>query len=1239
MMEVQSYIVLLLAQVTVIGVVALSMSHLAGKSPASRHTIALTGLILILLSPLATWLLPLRWHALVSNPNPTQLVSDQRAFLQQEEVPLSNFESLSEVVDDSPAQPWLSSHNQVDSIAVEVPTVDVAAQRDVTSGDDVAIAAPSGTTTKPSNWIRTALFALLSIWCAGAIVCAARLLIRLRRFYSLVLPLNPLPQEALPAKVRQSLQKVLGTNELPVISTSSTVPSPVVIGVLSPIVVLPEAIINDLSEEELTSVLIHECAHVVRRDPWFHLAQQFAGIVWWFHPVVNKLNHVLSRSREEICDNYVLRHAEPAEFSRTLLKLAERSQAVRPALSLLGMFGNVWSLETRVQGLLAPQRSVFVKSDFRWTAVIVVVLSACCLMVGGRSAVLTMAPQSVSEQNNSGIQQQNTSKENTQAAETKPATQQGETIKVSLSGVYHLPESNDGVSAKVQVYHFRLEGPMLLGEMRTNDKGEFEFDELEVEKCYEYENVIVLATAPGFVSSALSFHCPNEENSFKLKLPMSNNPITISGTVTDEDGAPLVGANVFFGYPILGFQSDVTDSSGRFKIRDLPATLSEFLIDDLVPVRPPARRLIRSTGFSVMVQHPDYPNFRAEYTEPREVLDIQLPPPAVIEGRVFDLITGAPVPNVAVHAQGVADSYWVEVLTDVKGRFHLRLQHDHYNIWAVQKGRMPLAIKAIEAVPGVRSVGHEIRMVRGGFINGRVLSKDGKPITKGLVGHHGPARPATGAAVTSTKVNGDGTFRLQVAPGRNYVYFMSDQSANAYVEVGEEQEVDVELVVDDGSEQKFAMDPDRMLRSKLLADKYSKQPPMKFRIRRNTSTNRLLDKLEDMNQTNELRLSEPWAELLREIVEGGPKVVPELIEELDATDNQAMLRCLGFVLRAIGDKRAVPALIRAIPKTLQPGASDYGVSIENDDELLRFMQKYDLDEEDWGNDYGFGRPVREIFGALKSLTGQKFNEQQLYHIIRSGLPSQIYAKEKLFYKTASQWRDWWEQTGAAMVDEPKYKKVGLVPLPESKPAQLDFDVALKQVDGSAGNNLGPIRMTQEKCWGSFYDLDTGRYAALPKKWKQETLTDDDMKAILNWATDEGFDLMGDEYQDNDGNKTYALRTIGLQDWQLRDKYWKWTTSSFTVDSLKSEGSLVPDQWLLFRDRETRIVSPAKPASFLFITREGTPGLIYVGVPVTKKYERNPNSKITTILGDADPDLRSTGFSLGRRFGIGILLPK
>ena len=67
---------------------------------------------------------------------------------------------------------------------------------------------------------------------------------------------------------------------------------------------------------------------------------------------------------------------------------------------------------------------------------------------------------------------------------------------------------------------------------------------------------------------------------------------------------------------------------------------------------------------------------------------------------------------------------------------------------------------------------------------------------------------------------------------------------------------------------------------------------------------------------------------------------------------------IGVRLRAIGDPRAVPALIRAIPRTLLPCSSDYGLIVD-DKELTEFMQKHDLRQGKGGTYFDLGRPVRE----------------------------------------------------------------------------------------------------------------------------------------------------------------------------------------------------------------------------------------------------------------------------------------
>jgi len=68
---------------------------------------------------------------------------------------------------------------------------------------------------------------------------------------------------------------------------------------------------------------------------------------------------------------------------------------------------------------------------------------------------------------------------------------------------------------------------------------------------------------------------------------------------------------------------------------------------------------------------------------------------------------------------------------------------------------------------------------------------------------------------------------------------------------------------------------------------------------------------------------------IKELVDIGKPAVPALTAALDRTSRDTPMRLLGFTLRAIGDPRAVPALIRAFPKTLFPVGGTKPVVVEN----------------------------------------------------------------------------------------------------------------------------------------------------------------------------------------------------------------------------------------------------------------------------------------------------------------------
>src|SRR4029077_21018559 len=66
---------------------------------------------------------------------------------------------------------------------------------------------------------------------------------------------------------------------------STAVPMPVAVGFRRPAVVLPETLLAGLTAAELDHVLLHELAHVARRDDWTNLLARIAAAVLTLHPV------------------------------------------------------------------------------------------------------------------------------------------------------------------------------------------------------------------------------------------------------------------------------------------------------------------------------------------------------------------------------------------------------------------------------------------------------------------------------------------------------------------------------------------------------------------------------------------------------------------------------------------------------------------------------------------------------------------------------------------------------------------------------------------------------------------------------------------------------------------------------------------------------------------------------------------------------------------------------------------
>jgi beta-lactamase regulating signal transducer with metallopeptidase domain len=110
------------------------------------------------------------------------------------------------------------------------------------------------------------------------------------------------------------------------LGTSDQVKVPAAIGFFRPMVIVPAWTLTELSATELNAVLLHELAHLKRRDGWTNLAQKLVRAVFFFHPALWWVDRQLSLEREMACDDLVLAQApDQRAYAKCLVTLAEKS--------------------------------------------------------------------------------------------------------------------------------------------------------------------------------------------------------------------------------------------------------------------------------------------------------------------------------------------------------------------------------------------------------------------------------------------------------------------------------------------------------------------------------------------------------------------------------------------------------------------------------------------------------------------------------------------------------------------------------------------------------------------------------------------------------------------------------------------------------------------------------------------------------------------------------------------------
>ncbi|MGZ5189764.1 MAG: M56 family metallopeptidase [Flavisolibacter sp.] len=102
------------------------------------------------------------------------------------------------------------------------------------------------------------------------------------------------------------LSKSVGINQQISFLQSGLVQMPVVIGILKPVILIPFGLLTQLSAVQVEAILIHELAHIKRKDFLVNLIQSFTEAVYFFNPAILWLSSLIREEREACCDDIVV---------------------------------------------------------------------------------------------------------------------------------------------------------------------------------------------------------------------------------------------------------------------------------------------------------------------------------------------------------------------------------------------------------------------------------------------------------------------------------------------------------------------------------------------------------------------------------------------------------------------------------------------------------------------------------------------------------------------------------------------------------------------------------------------------------------------------------------------------------------------------------------------------------------------------------------------------------------------
>ena len=130
------------------------------------------------------------------------------------------------------------------------------------------------------------------------------------------------------------LSKQLGLQDKVILLQSGIAKVPAVVGFFKPLILFPAGLLTSLPPVEIEAILVHELAHIRRKDFVANMLQQVIDIIFFFNPAVQWVSSLIKQERENCCDDIAIDQTESKRsYIDALVSFHEFGTRQMPVLS------------------------------------------------------------------------------------------------------------------------------------------------------------------------------------------------------------------------------------------------------------------------------------------------------------------------------------------------------------------------------------------------------------------------------------------------------------------------------------------------------------------------------------------------------------------------------------------------------------------------------------------------------------------------------------------------------------------------------------------------------------------------------------------------------------------------------------------------------------------------------------------------------------------------------------------